>query len=129
MGDAERRMTLFRLLEWAGHRATVVDTPRGMLEMLETEPFDLVLLDASPALDGYDVLRHIRMDPKLYGLPVLMVASQGGAGDVAWIDTGADGILAEPFVPGVVQAQVDASIARKRLPGREVQDRAKTGES
>ena len=52
--DAVRRMSLFHLLEWAGHRATVVDSGRAILAMLRPEPFDLVLLYVSMAAgDGY----------------------------------------------------------------------------
>src|SRR5713101_7325396 len=50
-GDAGRRMALFRLLERKGLRATVVNDGHEALAMLRTEPFDLVLLDASRLVD------------------------------------------------------------------------------
>lgn len=121
--DAVRRMALFRLLEWAGHRATVVDTGRAALAMLATEPFDLVLLDASmPERDGYEILHQIRVDPQLGRLPVLMLASKSAEAG-PWIEMGADDVLTEPFVPVVVRARINATLARKRLSEREVEHR------
>src|SRR5688572_27254451 len=98
VGDAVRRMALFRLLEWAGHRATVVDTARAALAMLRTEPFDLVILDIPTG--GYEVLREVRSTPGLGQLPVVVVASQGEADAVGpCLEMGADDIVVEPFVP------------------------------
>lgn len=121
--DAVRRMALFRLLEWAGHRATVVDTGRAALAMLATEPFDLVLLDASmPERDACEILHQIRVDPKLGRLPLLVLASEAAEAG-PWIEMGADDVLTEPFVPVVVRARINASLARKRLSQREVEPR------
>ena len=62
--DAVRRMALFRLVEWAGHRATVADTGRAGLTMLHREPFHVVLLDVSIAeRDGQDFLRQGTVSP------------------------------------------------------------------
>src|SRR5258708_2044880 len=72
-GDAVRRMVLFRLLEREGLRATVADDGQAALEMLRTEPFDLVLIDpSSPLLDPAAIVAEIRADPILRGLPVLV---------------------------------------------------------
>jgi DNA-binding response OmpR family regulator len=126
VGDAVRGMALFRLLEWAGQRATVADTARAALAMLRTEPFDLVLLDVST--DGYEVLRELRSIPGLDQLPVLMVASQDEADAIGpWLEMGADDIVTEPFVPVVLRARVKASLARKRLADREVERRGEIG--
>lgn len=128
--DAVRRMALFRLLEWAGHRATVVDSGRAALAMLHSEPFDLVLLDASmPARDGYEVLRQVRVNPKLGHVPVLMIVSQGEVDAVGpWIEMGAADILTEPFVPVVVRARINVNLARKRLPTERSSTQGRSGE-
>ena len=121
--DAVRAMTLFRLLEWAGHRATVADTARSALEMLGREPFELVLLDASMP-DGFEMLRELRSNPKPGRLPVLLVAFQDEVDTLGpWIEMGADDVVTDPFVPVVVRARVNASLARKRLTDREAEHR------
>ena len=90
--DAVRRMALFRLVEWAGHRATVADTGRAGLTMLHREPFHVVLLDVSIVeRDGQDFLRQGTVNPQFGRVPVLMVASEGTLDTVRpWIEMGAD---------------------------------------
>jgi adenylate cyclase len=123
--DAMRGMALFRLLEWAGHRATVVHSGRAALDLIDTEPFDLVFLDASmPEPEGFEVLRQIRVDSILGRLPVLLIVSAGEVGGVGpWIDMGADDVVTVPLVPVVVRARINASLARKHLADREVEHR------
>jgi DNA-binding response OmpR family regulator len=123
--DAMRGMALFRLLEWAGHRATVVHSGRAALDLIDTEPFDLVLLDASmPEPEGFEVLRQIRVDSILGRLPVLLIVSEGDLGGVGpWIDMGADDVVTVPLVPVVVRARINASLTRKHLADREVEHR------
>jgi PleD family two-component response regulator len=128
MQDAMRGMALFRLLEWAGHRATVVHSGRAALDLIDTD-FDLVLLDASmPEPEGFEVLRRIRVDSRLSRLPVLMIVSEGEQSGVGpWIDRGADDVLTVPLVPVVARARISASLARKHLADREVEHRDEIG--
>ena len=123
--DVTRGMALFRLLEWAGHRATVVDTGEEAVAMLRSEPFDLVLLDASmPEKDVSEVLRGRRVHPRLKRVPVLMVIPEADVDAVGpWIDMGADDVVTEPLVPVLARARISASLARKRLADRDVEHR------
>lgn len=78
-GDADRRMTLFRLLERGGLRATVVDDGWDALAMLQEEPFDAVVLDVLDGeLDAEASLTRIRADPRSQHLPVFV--TDGGPG-------------------------------------------------
>jgi sigma-B regulation protein RsbU (phosphoserine phosphatase) len=46
------------------------------LRALRDEPFGCVLLDVlMPEMDGYQVLEHIRSDPKLRHTPVIMISA------------------------------------------------------
>jgi CheY-like chemotaxis protein len=46
------------------------------LRALRDEPFGCVLLDVlMPEMDGYQVLEHIRSDPKLRRTPVIMISA------------------------------------------------------
>jgi CheY-like chemotaxis protein len=64
------------------------------LRALRDEPFGCVLLDVlMPEMDGYQVLEHIRRDPKLRRTPVIMISALGtprassGASSFAGRDT------------------------------------------
>jgi hypothetical protein len=88
MCDAVRRMALFRRVEWAGHRATVADTVRAALDMLATEPFDLVLLDASIAPPESDeLLVKLRSSFNLR-----QVLARGGCGQCYGSGSAVDGV-------------------------------------
>jgi CheY-like chemotaxis protein len=72
---------LLRLLQRSGHDAACVQDGPSALEMLDacSTPQnlpDLVLLDVMmPGMDGAEVLRHIRDDPKTAGVPVVMYSA------------------------------------------------------
>ncbi len=55
--------------------ATIVTDPREVLDKLRTGAFDAVTLDVRmPHLDGLDVRREIRSDPKLRPTPIVFVS-------------------------------------------------------
>jgi signal transduction histidine kinase/CheY-like chemotaxis protein len=54
-------MLIERMLAKRGHSAVNAPDGRAVLEMLDSEPYDLVLMDCQmPVLDGYDAAREIR---------------------------------------------------------------------
>lgn len=85
-----------------------------------------MLLDASIGEpDGYEVLRKVRSDPEGGRVPLLIVAWEGDVDSVVpWIERGADDILTQPFMPILVRARINASLARKRLSDRYTEHRA-----
>jgi DNA-binding response OmpR family regulator len=120
--DATDRMILFRLLERDGHRATVANNGAAALELLRSEPFDVVLLDLlMPEPDGYAVLAQIKADQRLAAVPVIVISGVDDTADVArCLALGADDYLPKPIDPVLLRARVTASLERKRL--RERQD-------
>ncbi|MFC0677913.1 ATP-binding protein [Lysobacter korlensis] len=58
---AANRTVLARILERAGHRVHAVDDGEAALDALETDRFDLAVLDMHmPGLTGLDVIRQLR---------------------------------------------------------------------
>ena len=79
--DLNRDM-LSRRLERRGFEiATAVDGKQG-LRMAETVSPDLILLDLSlPEMDGWQVLQHLKSDPKLKRVPVIALTAHALSSD------------------------------------------------
>ena len=62
-----------RLVRTIGHRADSANGGEGALEYLRDHVPDLVILDAMmPRIDGMQVLKSIRTDPRTREVPVVM---------------------------------------------------------
>jgi CheY-like chemotaxis protein len=69
-------LLLSRGLERDGHRVRAVANGLQALKALRDELFDCVPLDVlMPELDGYQVLEHIRSDPKLRHTPLTIISA------------------------------------------------------
>jgi CheY-like chemotaxis protein len=69
-------LALVDLLEDAGYEARVASNGReALLRMAETPP-DLVLMDIMmPSVDGREVVRRMRDDPRLRSVPVILMSA------------------------------------------------------
>ncbi|WP_294258554.1 Hpt domain-containing protein [uncultured Comamonas sp.] len=71
-----RRVTQ-RLLQREGYRVTLAADGLQAMERLQDERPTLVLSDIEmPRMDGFDLLRNIRADQTLAGMPVVMITSR-----------------------------------------------------
>jgi adenylate cyclase len=111
------RLLLTRSLELQGHRVASAENGRIALEMLNKEPYDLLLLDMEmPEMDGFQVLEQLANDPKLRGLPVIVTSSLEGIDHVVrCIELGAEDYLPKPVNPVLLKARIGASLEKKRL--------------
>jgi CheY-like chemotaxis protein len=74
------------------------------ISMLETEQFDLAILDVMmPGVDGIEVCRHIRSQPGTQSMPVLVFTSLSSDKDVERARlAGANHLITKPFsLPGL----------------------------
>jgi putative two-component system response regulator len=97
--DATQRQLVGRILEHAGYTFVGVgDGETGMRAITEHQP-DLVLLDLNlPRIDGFEILRRLRLDPLTATLPVIVLTAHTSVDDmVASLDAGADDFIAKPF--------------------------------
>jgi len=87
------------LLERAGFEISVATDGRRALELaLENQPDVLVLDLMLPEIDGYEVLRQLRADPKGENLSVLMLTAKGQRIDrETALECGADLFMTKPF--------------------------------
>jgi two-component system, cell cycle response regulator len=120
--NSMNRIMLSRYITKLGYQATLVENGRQALEKLQTEPFDLVLLDVQmPEMDGYAVLGHLKADPCLRDLPVIMISAVDELESVVkCIELGAQDYLPKPFNPVLLRPRLTACLERKWLRDQEV---------
>ena len=111
------RLLLARSLELLGHRVASAENGRVALEMLQREPFDLLLLDMEmPELNGFQLLERLAADAALRDLPVIVTSSLEGIDHVVrCIELGAEDYLHKPVNPVLLKARVGSSLEKKRL--------------
>jgi class 3 adenylate cyclase len=111
------RLLLARTLERLGHTIGFAENGRQALDRLESDPFDLVLLDIQmPEMDGYQVLERLVADPDLRKIPVIMTSSMDDLEIVArCIEMGAEDYLTKPPNPVLLKARINASLEKKWL--------------
>ncbi len=92
----------------------VSDGSAGLAAARRMRP-DLVLLDLMlPGLDGLAVNRLIKQDPKISGIPVVIVTAKGEETDrVVGLEMGADDYIVKPFHPKELVARVKAVLRRR----------------
>ena len=91
---------------------------------------DIVLLDVMmPGMDGFEVCRRIKANPKSAHVPVVMVTALDQPSDrVAGLDAGADDFLTKPVDDAALFARV-RSLVRLKMMTDELRMRETTGQS
>ena len=89
------------LLKGRGLNVTVASDGVEALEQIKANRPDLVVLDiVMPRMNGYEVCRRLKSDPKTQNLPVVMCSSKSEEFDRYWgMKQGADAYIAKPFHP------------------------------
>lgn len=111
------RLLLARSIEQQGHKVEFAENGRQALEMLNSQSYDVVLLDVlMPELDGYHVLEQLNSDPHLRDIPVIMISALDELDSVVkCVEMGAEDYLTKPINPVLLKARLNASLEKKRL--------------
>jgi serine phosphatase RsbU (regulator of sigma subunit)/FixJ family two-component response regulator len=120
--NSVNRIVLSRYISKLGYQATLAENGRQALEKLQTEPFDLVLLDVQmPEMNGYQVLEQLKADTHLRDIPVIMISAVDELESVVkCIELGAQDYLPKQFDPVLLNARISACLEKKRLRDQEV---------
>lgn len=87
------------LMNREGFEVVVAKDGEEALSNIQEQQPDLVLLDVMmPKINGFDVCKQIRSDPKLSDTRIIMLTAKGRAAEVAkGLELGADGYITKPF--------------------------------
>lgn len=115
--DEHNRDILARRLEQSGHYVDTAENGQTGLALLESEEFDLVLLDMiMPGLGGTDVLKQMKNRRKLRDIPVIVISALDDQEGIAeCIELGAEDYLSKPFRPAILHARINSSLEKRRL--------------
>jgi len=107
--------TLARVLDQNGYYVDTASDGRVAITMLQTLPFDLVLLDVMmPEVDGLGVLKYIK-DQHLDTEVIMLTAVQNVKTVVECMRLGAFYYITKPYVLTDLLALIERALERKRL--------------
>jgi two-component system chemotaxis response regulator CheY len=95
---------------------TTIEAPDGRtaLRELQDKVPDVICLDLMlPELSGFDLCEHIRREPQLRDVPVLIMSARGFPEDrAAAEEVGASAYLVKPFTRAQFAGHIDALLRR-----------------
>jgi two-component system sensor histidine kinase/response regulator len=111
------REVMLAILGKLGYKAVPVPDGREAVKAVQTEPYDLVLMDCQmPEMDGYEATRLIRipatgaLNPRI---PIVAVTAGAMAGDrQKCIEAGMDDYLSKPVEPAKLARMLDKWLGR-----------------
>jgi chemosensory pili system protein ChpA (sensor histidine kinase/response regulator) len=114
-----RRVTQ-RLLERNGMRVLTARDGMDAVALLQDNVPDVILLDIEmPRMDGYEVAAHVRNDPRLKDVPIIMVTSRVGEKHRARaIELGVDDYLGKPYQEAQLLDAIAPLVERRRAAAR-----------
>ena len=117
---ADNRLILTRRFARRGFAIVEADCGERALELIEQQPFDVVLLDVMmPGIGGLGVLKAVRRSRSPLDLPIIMVTAKAEAENVVEaLQLQANDYVTKPVNFDVALARVNAQIDRKRADER-----------
>ena len=111
--DAELAEILTEYLEQFDMQVTNIEDPFLGLSTLNTQEFDLVILDLTlPGLDGLEVCSDIR---KRYDIPIIISSARHDITDkVEALERGADDYMPKPYDPRELEARIRSLLRREK---------------
>jgi diguanylate cyclase (GGDEF)-like protein len=113
---SDNRSILKRRFERRGFDVTEAESGLIAIEMIENNPFDLVLLDVMmPGIDGMETLKRIRSRKSASALPVIMVTAKSESDNIVdALEQGANDYVTKPVDFAVALARVNTQLSRRR---------------
>jgi chemosensory pili system protein ChpA (sensor histidine kinase/response regulator) len=108
-----RRVTQ-RLLERRNAKVLTARDGLDAITVLQEHEVDVILLDVEmPRMDGYQFATHVRNDPRLKDLPIIMITSRSGEKHRAKaIEIGVNDYLSKPYQEGQLIKAIESLVGR-----------------
>ncbi len=102
----------------AGFSVDLLHSGGEVVQFTRSTSPDVILLDLMlPVLDGLEVCRALRTDPRTAAVPVIMLTARAEESDrIVGLELGADDYVTKPFSPNEVVARVRALLRRTHRP-------------
>ncbi len=112
--DDLRELLRFHLAK-EGYHPQCVSSGEEAVKVARAQSPDLVLLDLMlPAMDGLQVCKLLKGDPRTQHAAVIMLTAKGEESDiVTGLEVGADDYITKPFSPKVVIARIRNALRRR----------------
>jgi len=100
----------------AGYQVALASTGEEALSMAQEHRPDLVLLDVMmPGMDGFEVARLLRADPRTVAVSIIMLTATGlSASRLEGLSAGADDYIVKPFDTPELLARVKGVLRRAK---------------
>ena len=107
--DAVENVSLMSSVLNASYRTKVAREGETALRLSSMDsPPDLILLDVMmPGMDGYEVCRRLKENPKTFDIPVIFITARSDIEDEQrGLDLGAVDYITKPISPPILAARV-----------------------
>jgi putative two-component system response regulator len=114
--DEPANLNLLRQILKGEHALSFAKSGADALATVARQPPDLILLDVMmPSMDGYEVCRRLKADPRYCDIPLIFCTAKADESDEsAGFELGAVDYIAKPVRAAVVKARVRTHLALSR---------------
>jgi diguanylate cyclase (GGDEF)-like protein len=109
---AENLMILRFMLEPRGYRILTAKSGPSALEVIESDPPDLIILDVMmPGMDGFEVCRRLKANARTAAIPVIFLSAlHSNEWKIQGLEVGSVDCISKPFSKNEVLARVDTHV-------------------
>lgn len=113
--NPDLRSFIHNLLNDQFHVVEASDGAEGLQAAKMVWP-DLIISDVvMPTMDGFELVSHIKGDPDIYHIPVILLTAKTGVESrIKGVELGADDYVMKPFSANYLRARVNAMIEQRR---------------